>query len=500
MAEIKNHWEYTTTQEKEEPYKHIIKDLQLLSEDFKFKTDSEQEQVLNEMVDKIRQINIFPIIYFNKSGIKKEILSVYNKNDICFKNGKIDSFSRKGLLLLDFLFPNLHFARTSKEKTTMYSRFYNDDFLKKCIRLFLNRGNKIVNLRTLFFSTSRFYFDTPINYNPIRAKIIYEHYCPPKGIIYDYSAGYGGRMLGALCSTHNFKYIAVDPNTFTCDNLNILGKYIEDTLNRKDSYLIYNVGSEDFQIESESIDFIFSCPPFFKKEIYSDEETQSINKFSKYGEWLQFYVRPTITNSYIALKEKGVYAVDIMDYAFGNSHYDLVKDWIQIAEEEGFVFKNKVPILSRYRNKESQEYLYLFMKNKKYSLPDYTLEKTKLEAMNTDIKNLKLKIRKEYKVIGEYNLFGELLREISYEDFEDKDILKGKRSEIRINNNYYKIYRGNDIVEKKIKVKKPICKIDDVYYYSCAEIGKQLEITRQAVSQSRQRKSLKIKNKNVIWY
>ena len=40
-------------------------------------------------------------------------------------------------------------------------------------------------------------FDIGINW---RAKIIFEHYCPKNGTIYDYSAGYGGRILGALCS------------------------------------------------------------------------------------------------------------------------------------------------------------------------------------------------------------------------------------------------------------------------------------------------------------
>ena len=49
----------------------------------------------------------------------------------------------------------------------------------------------------------------------MRAKIIFEHYCPTNGVIYDYSAGYGGRMLGALASQQNFKYLAVEPNINT---------------------------------------------------------------------------------------------------------------------------------------------------------------------------------------------------------------------------------------------------------------------------------------------
>jgi hypothetical protein len=148
----------------------------------------------------IRKINVFPIIYFTEEGIKEEILSVYNKNDVCFIENGVYTQLRNGLLLLDYLFPNLHLATTCNEKQSMYDRFYNDDILKKAIKVYLDSGKTIHNLRTLFFSYARLYYDTPINFSPMRAKIIYEHYCPKNGVIYDYSAGYGGRMLGALGS------------------------------------------------------------------------------------------------------------------------------------------------------------------------------------------------------------------------------------------------------------------------------------------------------------
>jgi hypothetical protein len=109
----------------------------------------------------------------------------------------------------------------------MYERFYNDDILRKAIRAYLDTGKSLNNLRTLFFSYARLYFDTPINFSPMRAKIIFEHYCPKNGVIYDYSAGYGGRMMGALCSEQDFTYIAVEPNSNTYHNLKRLGNYID---------------------------------------------------------------------------------------------------------------------------------------------------------------------------------------------------------------------------------------------------------------------------------
>jgi len=65
------------------------------------------------------------------------------------------------------------------------------------------------NLRTAFFSKARYIWNAGRNFLPIRAKAIYERFCPENGYVYDYSAGFGGRMLGALSSKNNYTYIAV---------------------------------------------------------------------------------------------------------------------------------------------------------------------------------------------------------------------------------------------------------------------------------------------------
>ena len=232
-------WNYIPTKTKEDPYEDIIPFIQTISIDYINKSTEEQNKIVEDIFLKIREKNIFPIIYFNEDGIKEEILSVYNKNDVCFVENGVYTQLRNGLLLLDFLFPNLHIATTCNEKKPVYERFYDDNILKKAIHSFLSQNKTIFNLRTLFFTYARFYYDTPINFSPMRAKLIYEHYCPKNGTIYDYSAGYGGRMLGALASQQNFKYIAVEPNTNTFYNLNRLGQYIENTLEKDKSYQIY---------------------------------------------------------------------------------------------------------------------------------------------------------------------------------------------------------------------------------------------------------------------
>ena len=169
-------WKYIPQQNSEDAYEKIIADIQDISKDYLTSSAEEQDKIIETILLKIREINIFPIIYFSEDGIKEEILSVYNKNDVCFVENGVYTQLRNGLLLLDYLFPNLHLATTCNEKRNMYERFYNDDILCKAIRAYLDTGKSLNNLRTLFFSYARLYFDTPIKFSPMRAKIIFEHY------------------------------------------------------------------------------------------------------------------------------------------------------------------------------------------------------------------------------------------------------------------------------------------------------------------------------------
>lgn len=180
------------------------------------------------------------------------------------------------------------------------------------------------------------------NFKPMNAKALYERYCPPNGIIYDFSCGFGGRMLGALSSKNDYTYIGVEPCKETYENLLALGQHIESVTGRENSYVIHNKCSEDYLGDLESIDFAFSSPPYFNLERYSNEPSQCYNKFPTLDKWLEGYVRPTIRNTYKMLKQDGTYAVNIADFKINSKQYQFVDKWIQIAEEEGFTYKEQI--------------------------------------------------------------------------------------------------------------------------------------------------------------
>ncbi len=493
---MKINWNFIPSKEKQDAYEDIIDKLNICTpEDFNLLSRDEQEKILDKMILEIRKINIFPIFYFNKEGVKKEIESVIKK-EVCFTNDTLNIFYSQGLLLLDFLFPNLHAAIAGDRNSNMsiYDRFFDDNSLKECLRLAI-KNRKIINMRTTFFTYARYLWRSAINYSPLRAKAIYEKFCPVGGTIYDYSCGFGGRMLGALSSKNNYTYIGTDPNTETFNNLLSLGKQIEEITKRKDSFEIYNKESENLILNDNSIDFAFSCPPFFSLEKYTDESTQSYNKYNKYEEWLEFYVRPTIKHCFNAIKENGLYGVDVMNFWLGGKKYFLVNDWIKIAEEEGFILKGiyEIKTKARKKNEEDQNNLYIFTKKENINLPDYTDIKT-LERWKERLQQAERK--KVNKKIIKYNIFGEYVEECLQINKEIEEAIKTKNV---YNNFYYKEIKQTEEIPQFIKVKKPLCKTDNIIFYSCAELARYCNVSRQAATQSKDRKGKKINGHIIEW-
>lgn len=212
------------------------------------------------------------------------------------------------------MFPNLHYVDAGYyDGDSVINRFYNDTKLAQCLKGYMRRY-MLNSMRTAFFQLGRMLWSTATNYSPMRAKAIFEYAAPKGSRVYDYSCGFGGRMLGCLSSKNDYYYIGCEPNSDTYEHLNELGAAIQAATGRKDSYEIHKACSEELRLPDASIDFAFSCPPFFALERYCNEETQCYNRFQEYDKWLEGYVRPTIHNIYAALKPGCCMATDLMDF------------------------------------------------------------------------------------------------------------------------------------------------------------------------------------------
>ncbi len=359
-------WDYEPKTKKETGYEDMVAKWNIKHEDWVRLSEPERDALVGAMVNDIRTRNHFPVYYFNAAGIAEEIGKCIKKNDVHIKDGQLVTSASTGNLLLDFLFPCLHESHASNNDTSVWDRFYDDKALAACLRYHCGLYN-MQNMRTAFFTGARFFWPAGTNFNPIKAKAIWEYIAPNGGVVYDYAAGFGGRMLGALTSKLSYHYICCEPANDTVKCLHKLGEEIEKVTRKTGSYEIHQACSEDLILPPESVDACFSCPPYFDLERYNDEPTQSVVKFPAYNLWLEGYVRPTIRNCKNALKTGGKFAVVLNDIRNQNRTYYLSRDWQRIAEEEGLEFVEAIEVVSRQMKRKTvidraKEHVYIFIK------------------------------------------------------------------------------------------------------------------------------------------
>ena len=210
-----------------------------------------------------------------------------------------------------------------------------------------------------------------VNFPPLTARLLYEKYTDhikqdePLNI-YDPSSGWGGRILGAMASKKRIHYIGTDPNT---DNwIPELNKsryeYVADFFNEhgletnafweepKNTYHYFCLGSEhvgdhpDYQQYKGKLDMVFTSPPYFDREQYSEDDEQSFKSYPMYSDWRDNFLKPTLTNAYESLRNDRYLLWNIADIKIGKDKYHhLEQDSIDIVESLGGQYKGKLKML-----------------------------------------------------------------------------------------------------------------------------------------------------------
>ena len=148
------------------------------------------------------------------------------------------------------------------------------------------------------------------------------------GTVWDPSMGYGGRLLGAIAAGVNYK--GTDPCIPTFEGLE---KIRAESGHKHKSYTLLRQGSETFAPPDNSIDFVFTSPPYFGWEAYGDEPEQSSIKFSTSDMWKEKFLKQTIANAYIGLKPGKYLALNV---ANTKQYKTFEEDTVDLAKEVGF--------------------------------------------------------------------------------------------------------------------------------------------------------------------
>lgn len=278
-------------------------------------TEERREQIVDEIFNTIRSVNTFPepIIEFNEELQALRTLATFDPWGIYNQDTGEISISSVGVMLCSKFYPNIYDVAKKGAPLTMRDGFNNDRILRRSIEKILKYGDNITQLMGWIRISGCGYCN---NFRPTAAKVVYDTNLKPGSRVYDYAAGYGGRLMGAWAAENVVEYVAVEPNTATNENAHKFYNYINGMYPNLEKAEIYCHGSEDFTIERYPqyegyFDMAFSSPQYFDTEIYCTEETQSCMKFNSYERWVKGFLRPTIHNCIDVLKPDGIYGINI---------------------------------------------------------------------------------------------------------------------------------------------------------------------------------------------
>lgn len=306
----------------------------------------EREEVAKFLFDYFRKGG-FPYPKFTNEELQEdwEKLKELEINDPTVVQDKyLTTNNQKGILLFKhFLECFWEVKDDGKRSKSMKEAFDNDEMLMKVIRnrlgiTFIYRGENFNfdihgNMLRQGFRSTRLGCQIS-TFRVAVAKFIYEKYTQKNDIVYDLSMGFGQRLLGALSSKNNLTYISTDPWEKVINEVSQMTQYIE-TIdpNIQNRYQINKMGAEDFcpkELQNK-VSLVFSSPPYFNKEVYSNDNSQCYNH--SYDYFINTWWNKVINNCSKLLKENGIFAFNMSEK---HKKFNLLEDMIKICNRQGF--------------------------------------------------------------------------------------------------------------------------------------------------------------------
>lgn len=215
--------------------------------------------------------------------------------------------STAGLRLANAYQRSMWTARVSRYLSPM-DVFRNDDLLRQAIR----RAFRIWPTRYAANPSSlrRILKSFPSaasvsNYRPAIARAVIGKFAPKGGTVVDFAAGYGGRLLGAIAA--NRCYIGIEPNKQQIVGFKRMQRAIRaQSFECPQTQFLH--GPAEYHLPrfpARSADLVFSSPPFFDWERYSNDAMQSFKRYPRYEEWRAEFLEPVISDSFRVLRRSG---------------------------------------------------------------------------------------------------------------------------------------------------------------------------------------------------
>jgi hypothetical protein len=276
----------------------------------------------------------FPYYRLTPAQIQQDMSTLLGKDPRSVFAGKDLRTSNAGLRLANSFQPRMWSARVNRYLSPKQI-FEDDELLKRAIRRaftiwpdrFGANASSIRRMLKTFPGAA-----SVSNYRPMIAKAIICKYCPEGGLVVDYAAGYGGRLLGSIAARR--RYIGIEPNRSQVRGFIKMSRAISSKGFQVPRLTFLNGPAERelFGLRRGLADFVFSSPPFFNWEHYSRSNDQSFKRYPRYETWLAEFLTPVVVQSHRILKDNGRFALNVTN----GKRLPSPEDVSRIAREAGF--------------------------------------------------------------------------------------------------------------------------------------------------------------------
>lgn len=174
--------------------------------------------------------------------------------------------------------------------------------------------------------------------DPVLAELMVSWFGKPGGLAFDPFAG--DTVFGYVAGSLGMEFVGIelrkeqaDLNQERCNAAELPCTYYNDTSENMDAY-----------VQDESMDLVFSCPPYADLEVYSDDP-RDLSTMA-HDDFFQVYKR-ILQNTFAKLKNNR-FAVIVMGEVRGKngSYIGTIPKTIQIMEEAGYAFYNEIILVN----------------------------------------------------------------------------------------------------------------------------------------------------------
>lgn len=128
----------------------------------------------------------------------------------------------------------------------------------------------------------------------------------------DFSAGWGDRLVGAIAGDVKL-YCGVDPNTgLQQGHSEIINTFAKGNTDR--FKIIYSPFQTAVLPEGVTFDLVFTSPPYFDFEIYTERDGQSVKDFPYLQDWIVKFLLESIHKAWQRLDTGGHLAIHLTDF------------------------------------------------------------------------------------------------------------------------------------------------------------------------------------------